>query len=320
MIYDLIIIGGGPAGAAAGVYAARKKIRSLLITKDWGGQSKVSPDVQNWIGIKNISGLELAKQIEEHVKAYAENVLDFDEGSLVVKVSQIKDAPDKDSLLFEIETDKGKKYQTRTIIIASGASRKKLNIPGADKFESRGVVYCASCDAPLFKDKQVAVIGSGNAGLETAQQLLTYCSKIYVLEFQDEFIGDSITREALFKNEKVLPIASAEIIEIKGDNLVSSLVYKNRKTGEEKEIEVQGVFVEIGSLPNTDFIKDFVKTNKYGEITIEHKTGKTSIEGIWAAGDATDQPYKQNNISMGDAVKALEDLYIWLQKKKSKNI
>ena len=316
MTYDLIIIGGGPAAAAAGVYAARKKIKSLLITKDWGGQSKVSSDVQNWIGTKNISGFELAKQIEEHVKAYAEDVLDFDEGSLVVKVSQIENTSDKEGLLFEIETDKGKKYQTRTIIVASGARRRKLNILGADKFEGKGVVYCASCDAPLFKDKEVAVIGSGNAGLESAQQLLAYCPKIYVLEFQDEFTGDPITREILFKNEKIIPIASAEIIEIKGDNFVSSLVYKDRKTSEEKEIKIQGVFVEIGSLPNNDFIKDLVETNKDGEIIIEHKTGRTSIDGIWAAGDVTDQPYKQNNISMGDAVKALEDLYIWLQKKK----
>ena len=314
MVYDLIIIGGGPAAVAAGVYAARKRIKSLIICKDWGGQSKVSAEVQNFIGIKSLPGTELAERLEEHVKAYADDVLDFDEGSLAVKITKTADF--EKSKLFEVETDKNKKYQAKSLIITAGSTRKRLDIPGAAEFDGKGIVYCASCDAPLFHDKEVAVIGGGNAGLESAQQLLEYCPKVYILEYADEFKGDPVTRDKVFSSEKVAPIASAETVEIKGDKFVESLIYKDRKTGEEKEIKVQGVFVEIGSFPNSGFVGDLVEQNKYGEIVIDHKTGRTSLEGIWAAGDVTDQPYKQNNISMGDAVKAVEDLYLWLQKQK----
>lgn len=307
MIYELIIVGGGPAGSAAAVYAARKKIKSLLVTDSWGGQSSSSPDIQNWIGIVSVSGVELAKKVEEHAKAYAGDVLEFDEGSKVVGLKK------KDSV-FEVKTDKGNTYEARSVIVASGGRRKKLNIPGAEKFEGMGVVYCASCDAPLFKDKEVAVIGGGNAGLESAQQLLAYASRIYILEYEEAFKGDSTTRENVFKDPKVVPIVMAEPIEISGNKFVSGLKYKDRKIGEQKELEVQGVFVEIGSIPNTEFAKGLADQNKYGEISIDHKTARTSLEGIWAAGDCTDQPYKQNNISMGDAVKAVEDLYLWLKK------
>lgn len=315
-MYDLIIIGGGPAGAAAGVYAARKRVKSLLITEGWGGQSEVSPDVQNWIGIKSMPGNELAKRVEEHVKAYAEDVLDFDEGTRVVAVKELVPVSDSNGPKFQVETSKEKSYETRAIIVCSGGRRRKLNIPGAETFDGKGVVYCASCDAPLFKGKDVAVIGGGNAGLETAQQLIAYATKITILEYGEEFRGDPITRDAVFKDPKVTPITMAETLEIKGEKFVTGLVYKDRKTGEAHEISVGGVFVEIGSIPNTEFVKDLVEMNKYGEIMIDHKTARTTREGIWAAGDATDQPYKQNNISMGDAVKALEDVYIWLQKRK----
>ena len=316
MIYDLIIIGGGPAAAGSGVYAARKRIRTLLICDEWGGQSKISPEIQNFIGIKSLSGLDLAKKLEAHVKNYANNILDFDEGSLVVKVYQILDAKNLKGPLFEVETNKKKKYQTRSIIIASGSQRRKLQVPGAEKFKGRGVVYCASCDAPLFRGKEVAVIGGGNAGFEAAQQLLAYASKIYILERAEEFRADPITKEMVFQDKRVIPITSAEVLEIKGDKLVEALIYQDKKTGEQKKLEVQGIFVEIGSIPNSDFVKDLVKINQFGEIIIDHKTCRTSVEGIWAAGDVTDQPYKQNNIAIGEGVKALEDLYLWLQKRK----
>ncbi len=316
MVYDLIIIGGGPAAVAAGVYAARKRVKSLMISKDWGGQSNVSTDIQNWIGIKSMSGIELTERLKEHVKAYADDVLVFDEGSLAAKVSQKLSASESGGPIFEVETDKNKKYQTKTIIIASGSRRRKLEVPGAKDFEGKGIVYCASCDAPFFKGKEVAVIGGGNAGLEAAQQLLEYATKIYILEYNEEFRADALTKDKVFSDKRVVPITSAQTTEIKGDKFVKELVYTDRKTGEKKEISVQGVFVEIGSLPNADFIRDLVSKNKYGEIVIDHKTCQTSLEGIWAAGDVTDQPYKQNNISMGDAVKALEDLYLWLQRRK----
>lgn len=312
MLYDLIIIGGGPAAVSAGVYAARKRVKTLIITKDWGGQSKVSVEVQNFIGITALSGFELAERLEKHVKAYADDIMDFDEGSLVVKISKKED----NGVIFEVETDKGKKYQAFSLLVTSGSNRRKLNVPGAEKFDGKGVVYCASCDAPLFGKKDVAVIGGGNAGLESAQQLIEYANKIYILERGEEFKGDPVTREQVFASSKITPVTMAETLEIKGDKFVESLTYKDKKTNETKEIMVQGIFVEIGSIPSNEFVKGLVKTNEYGEIIIDHKTARASQEGIWAAGDITDQPYKQNNISMGDAVKALEDLYLWLQKRK----
>lgn len=314
MIFDLIIIGGGPAGVAAGVYASRKKIKSLLITKDWGGQSKVSPEIQNFIGIKKISGIDLAKKLEEHVKFYADAVLEFDEDSLVKKVFEVNS--DEQRTLFGVETDKGKRYLTKTVLVASGASRRKLGVPGAEKFEGRGVVYCASCDAPLFQGRKVVVVGGGNAGFEAAHQLLAYAQKIYILEYTDSFKADVTTQEEVLKQEKVVPIKMAQVLEIKGKDFVESLVYLDRKKDEKKEIEIEGVFVEIGSVPNCKFVEDLVEINEFKEIIVNHKNGRTSKEGIWAAGDVTDQPYKQNNISMGDGIKALEDIYLYLQKRK----
>ena len=314
--YELIIIGGGPAGVAAGVYAARKRVKTLLITVDYGGQSVVSPDVQNWVGIVSLPGPELAKRLEEHVKAYAEDVLECKEGTKVTRVTQRLVANKPGGPLFEVETDKGEVYEAKALIVASGASRRKLKIKGAEEFDNKGIVYCASCDAPLFKDKDVVVIGGGNAGLESAEQLIAYAKSIRILELGPEFRGDRITQKRIFADEKITPITDAETIEVKGDKFVTGLVYKDKKTGKTHELAVQGVFVEIGSVPNTSFVKDLCELNKYGEIIIDHKTARTNIEGIWAAGDATDEPYKQNNISMGDAVKALEDLYIWLQKRK----
>jgi len=309
MDYELIIIGGGPGGAAAGVYAARKRIKSLLITDDIGGQSVVSADIQNWIGIPAMSGLEMEEKLEEHLKAYAEDVLELKTGEIVNAVT-------KDGDGFRISTEGGDSFTARAVIITAGAHRRKLDIPGAEVFDGKGVVYCASCDAPLFKDKEVAVIGGGNAGLETAEQLIAYATKITILEFNEEYKGDRITRERVFKSDKVTPLTNVVSKEVKGEQFVTGLVYEDRATGETTEIPVGGIFVEIGSIPSTEMVTDLLDLDKGGHIIVDHKTSRTSVEGIWAAGDIIDQPYKQNNISMGDAVKALEDAYVWLQTKK----
>lgn len=316
--YELAIVGGGPGGVAAGVYAARKKIKTVIIAEDFGGQSTESIDIQNWIGFVSITGLELAKKLKEHLKAYADNVLSIKEGVKIVRLSQKISAKDKQGPEFEIETNKRDVFLAKAVIVASGARRRRLEVKGSDKYEGKGIVYCASCDAPLFAEKDVAVIGGGNAGLEAAEQLTAYANKIYILEFSSEFKADPITKERVFANSKVIPITEAETVEIKGDNFVNELVYKDRATKEIKELSVQGIFVEIGSIPNTDFLKGLCDLNNHGELIIDHKNSRTSVEGIWAAGDCTDQPYKQNNISMGDAVKALEDVYLWLQTRNKK--
>lgn len=315
-MYELIIVGGGPAGVAAAVYAARKRIKTLLITESFGGQSTDSADIQNWIGIVSMSGVELAERLEKHLQAYADDVLELKSRVRATKITQLKKVGEQGGPLFEVETDDGGKYQSRIIIFALGSRRRKLQVKGADKFEHKGIVYCASCDAPLFRDRDVAVVGGGNAGVEAAEQLTAYAKTIHIFELGPEFRADKLTQDRVFKDAKVTAHTNAETFEIKGDNMVAALVWKDKESGQTQEIPVQGVFVEIGSIPNTEPLKGLVEMNKYGEIVIDHKTSRTSLEGIWASGDATDQPYKQNNISMGDAVKALEDAYLYLQKLK----
>ena len=318
--YELIIIGGGPAGAGASVYAARKQIKTALITKSFGGQSIESEEIQNWIGTIAISGIELSKQLKEHSKFYAGEYVDIKEGERVESVSKIAPTLGSESRLedvgndgFEVKTNKNS-YTTKTILVATGSSRRKLDIKGAKEFEGRGITYCASCDGPFFADKDVVVIGGGNAGFESALQLLAYCKSVTLLSRSD-FKADPVTIEKIQKNQKFVGIKNAIPLEIKGDKMASSIVYKNENS-EEKEIKAEGIFVEIGHFPATSFAEGLVEMNEFKNIKIDHKTQRTSASGIWAAGDCTDVFYHQNNIATGDAIKALEDIYIELQKMK----
>ncbi|TSC70300.1 MAG: alkyl hydroperoxide reductase subunit F, partial [Parcubacteria group bacterium Gr01-1014_70] len=196
-----------------------------------------------------------------------------------------------------------------------GARRRTLNIPGEETYNGKGVAYCSTCDAPLFSGRDVAVVGGGNAGLEAVVDLVPYASKIYLLEYSDALKGDPVTQGEIKKSEKVEIVFNAETKEVKGEQFVTGLVYKDRKLDEEKMLAVQGVFVEIGSVPNSEFVKDLVELNKAGEILIDHKTAATSCEGLFAAGDVTDEMYKQNNISAGDGVKAALSAYQYLLSK-----
>lgn len=306
-MHELIIIGGGPAGVAAGVYAARKRIDTILITELFGGQSMVSDDIQNWIGSKSISGFDLAKMLEEHVKAQEE--IEIIESERVVSV---KDGDGG----FVVETSGGKTLETKTILIASGSRRRRLDVPGGEKFDGKGVAYCSTCDAPLFRDRAVAVVGGGNAGLEAAVDLFPYAKKIYILDHNGSLKGDAQTLEKIENNPKVEAILGANTTEILGDKFVTGLKYEDKDSGEIKELSLGGVFVEIGAVPNTDFMNGLVKLNKFGEVVVDHKTQRTSLGGVWAAGDVSDVLYKQNNISAGDAVKAALNIYNFLQEKK----
>ena len=306
-MYDLIIIGGGPAGSAAAVYAARKRLKTLIVTESFGGQSVESLEIQNWIGTPKISGENLAKALKEHVKAYASDVLDIKEGERVKNILQ-------DDQSFIIETNKDS-YKTRAVLITTGGSRRKLEVPGAKEFEGRGIVYCASCDAPLFSGQEVVVIGGGNAGFESAAQLTEYATKITLLS-RGDFRADEITINKVLENPKVTAIKNAVPVEVKGETIVTSLIYQDTNTEEKTEIKAGGIFVEIGQIPATEFIKDLVELDEFKKIKIDHKTQRTSRRGIWAAGDATDGLFHQNNIAAGDAVKALEDIYIQLHKEK----
>jgi alkyl hydroperoxide reductase subunit F len=300
IMFDLIIIGGGPAGCAAAVYAARKQLKSLLISPDFGGQSIVSSDIHNWIGDQSISGNDLAKKLEEHVRSYEGDWLQI----LKDRVTNIT----KTDTGFEVHTEKGVQA-TKTILIASGSKRRKLQVPGAEEFENKGIVYCASCDGPLFSGMDVAVIGGGNAGFESAAQLLAYCKSVTLLHRNDSFKADPITIEKVLANPKMKGILNAEIVSIEGEQFVSGLTYRDKTTDEVHQLEVQGIFVEIGAEPNTVFAKEVVDLDQLGHIKIDPWTQATSTEGIWAAGDCTNIKYHQNNIAAGDAVRAVEDIY-----------
>lgn len=306
-LYDLAIIGGGPAGVTAGIYAARKKLKTVIITDNWGGQSMVSDDIQNWIGYAHIPGAELAKKLEEHLLEYATDTVHIDYPNKANTVN--KDV----SGLFTIKTEDDKLYTAKTLLVVTGATRRKLPAQNAEDFEHKGLTYCASCDGPLFSGRDVIVIGGGNAGFETAAQLLAYAKSVTLFEYGDKFAADEVTVEKLKKNENFKALTNAQVTEVLGENFVDAVKYKDTKTGEEHMLETGGIFVEIGMVPNTGLVKDIIELDPYNRIIVDHQTQKTSTEGAWAAGDCTDNIYHQNSIAMGDAVKALEDIYAYLK-------
>lgn len=300
--YDLVIIGGGPAGAAAAVYAARKQLKTAIITPEFGGQSVVSETIYNWIGTPEISGADLAKSLKQHVMNYQGDYLDIFEGEYVSAVT-------KSDELFTVTSSK-QSLLTKTVLVTTGSSRRKLEVPGAGQFENRGVVYCASCDGPLFSDQNVVVVGGGNAAFESVAQLAAYCTHVTLVHRRDTFKADEITVSKVSAMPNVTIKTFATPTQITGEQFVTGIKIKNTQDGTEETIPAGGVFVEIGQIPNTAYVKDLVKTNEFGNIEIDPWTQATSQPGIWAAGDCTNVHYHQNNIAAGDAVKALEDIYL----------
>jgi thioredoxin reductase len=303
-IFDLAIIGGGPAGIAAGVYSARKKIKTLIITESFRGQSAVAGEIQNWIGEISISGDNLAKKLESHLKSYSKDI-QIAEKEAVISVSKVNE-------IFNIKTNKNE-YQAKTILITTGSIRKKIQVKGAEEFEGKGITYCATCDAPMFGDQDVVVIGGGNSAFEATSQLLAYAKTITIIQ-RSEFRAEPIMMEKILANPKVRAITNVDLQEIKGDKFVTGLVYKDKKTGETVKLATAGIFVEIGANPSVDFIEHgLVKLNEREEIITDPRNQKTETVGIWSAGDCTDGLYKQNNIAVGDAIKAVEDIYRYLK-------
>ena len=305
-MYDLIIIGGGPAGISAGVYASRKQLKTLFITKEWGGQSTVSTDIQNWIGTPSIAGNKLADDLKGHLEAYANEHVEIISGQVASKLNKIDGG-------YSVTLSDDSTHEGRAVLIASGSGRRRLDIPGAEEFEHKGVTYCASCDGPIFAGQDVAVIGGGNAGFETAAQLLAYAKSVTLLQRGDRFKADPVTVEKVLSHENMTGILNSETKEVMAGGFVNGLKYLDTETNEEKILPVTGIFVEIGMIPNTDFAEGIVEKDEYNRIKIDPWTQKTSAENIWAAGDCTNVKYHQNNISAGDAVKALEDIYVYLK-------
>ncbi|HRY52730.1 MAG TPA: FAD-dependent oxidoreductase [Candidatus Portnoybacteria bacterium] len=306
MLYDLIIIGAGPAGLSAAIYAVRKKIKTLVLTDSFGGQIVDAPMVENYLGLPEISGLDLIEKFRAHAKKFA---LEIKENCEIQKISPMSND------LFEIETDLGS-FSAKAIIVTSGKKYRELDVPGAKEFDGKGISYCATCDAPLFKNKNVAVIGAGDAGQDAVWQLTQYAAKIYLLNKYPDLRGANIQmQEKLKSNEKVEIYNNYEPIEVKGDKFVKALVFKHNGHGEIKEIAVNGIFVEIGSVPASKFLADIVKLNEKGEVVIDQKTNETSRPGIFAAGDITDIAHKQMIIAAGEGAKAALTAWEYLKNK-----
>jgi len=308
-MYDLIILGAGPAGASAAVYAARKQLKTAIITSEFGGQSIVSETIYNWIGTPEISGVKLGENLRDHILYYKGKFLDILEGERIVEIT-------KEENKFLVKSTSGKIFETKAVIITTGSGRRKLEAINADKFEHKGITYCASCDGPMFEGQDVLVIGGGNAAFETAAQLLAYCKSVTLIHRSAEFKADEITVKKVSENPNFKAITNADIIRVDGNQFVESLTYKDKNDNTEKTLKTGGIFVEIGQTPNTDFVKNLVEFDKFGKIVVDPMTQATSVPGIWAAGDCSNGRYHQNNIAAGDAVKALEDAYIWIQKNK----
>ena len=303
-MYDLIIIGGGPAGISAGIYAARQKINTLLITKDFGGQvAKKAVAIENYPGFAEISGLELIRKFEKHLRKQKIDI----ERDEVTKLKKIKNG-------FLVVTKSKNRFEAEAVIVTSGADPRPLEVPGEKKFIGRGVSYCVTCDGVLFEGKTVAVIGGGNAGFEAAIFLAKIAKKIYILEYGEKVGADEINQERVKKTGKVKIITNAALKKIKGNQFVNSVVYQDRKTGKEVTLPLEGVFVEIGSQPATSFVKDLVDFNEKDEIIVDPKTGQTKTPGLFAAGDVDNVPYKQIVIATGEGAKAALAASNYLQK------
>lgn len=293
-VYDLIIIGGGPAGMTAGIYASRQKLKTLLITKEFGGQmAKKAVKIENYPGFLEISGQELIEKFLQHLKK-KEIEITIDE---VIKIEKREEK-------FVTLTKGEKEFFSKSVIVASGMNPRMLQVKGEKEFLGRGVSYCVVCDGPLFREKTVAVIGGGNAGFEASLFLSSLVKKIYILEFDKEVKADEENQELAKKTGKIEVITSAQLKEIKGENFVQSLIYLDRKNNEEKELRVEGVFIEIGGIPATSFLGELVDFNEKGEIIVDKNTMATKTAGLFAAGDCTAGKYKQIVIAAGEGARA----------------
>lgn len=305
-MYDLIIIGGGPAAMSAGIYAARKKLKTLLITKNWSSQMNEAGQIENYLGFESILGAELAQKFVSHLRKFDLEIKEEQE------VQEIKKSADEG---FEILDDHHDKYQARALIITSGKGSKKLGVPNEEKFIGKGVSFCAICDAPLFKNKEVAVVGGGNAAGEAALETAKYASKVYLLSLHLKLVTDKIYQEKIKDTPNIEVLFNVQVKEIQGNKFVTGLIYQDKISQEKKKLSVEGIHIEIGSVSSSNFVKGVVKLNKQGEIKID-SLNRTSQPGIFAAGDVTDVSHNQIVIAAGEGAKAALNAYDYLSKLK----
>ncbi len=294
--FDVLVVGGGPAGAAAAIYAARKGIRTGVAAERFGGQVLDTMAIENFISVKETEGPKLARALEEHVREYEVDIMNLQRASQLI--------PAGEDGLHRVRFDNGGELKAKTLILATGARWREMNVPGEQEYRGRGVAYCPHCDGPLFKGKRVAVIGGGNSGVEAAIDLAGIVSHVTLLEFDSKLRADAVLQRKLYSLPNVDVITSALTSEVKGDGQkVTGLAYKDRDSGEFKTIDLEGIFVQIGLLPNTDWLKGTVELSPRGEIIVDAR-GETSLPGVFAAGDVTTVPYKQIVIAVGEGAKA----------------
>jgi len=295
--YDVLIVGGGPAGAAAAVYAARKGIRTGIAAERFGGQVNDTLDIENYISVSKTDGPKFAAALEQHVRDYEVDLMNLQ------RARALRPAATEGGLV-EVELENGGTLSSRTVIISTGARWRNMNVPGEEQYRTKGVTYCPHCDGPLFKGKRVAVIGGGNSGVEAAIDLAGVVAHVTVLEFAGELKADAVLQRKLRSLPNVDVILNAQTTEVKGDgNRVTGLSYQDRTTEEHHVLAMEGIFVQIGLLPNTDWLRGTVELSRFGEIVVDSH-GRTSVPGVFAAGDCTTVPYKQIIIAAGDGAKA----------------
>jgi alkyl hydroperoxide reductase subunit F len=303
-MYELIIIGAGPAGMTAAVYAARKKINTLLISGDIGGQGITTWLVENYMGYQFIEGHELMQKFEEQVKQFPTDVK-IEVGKKVERLSRVDGG-------FEVRTDRGETYQAKVAIVATGKRPRQLNVPGEDKLKGRGVTYCAICDGPLFADVKVAVIGGGNSALEAADDMIKIADHVYLISLTP-LTGDQILIDKMKSASNLTILLEHEVLEIKGKNSVEGIKIRDLKSKKEKELEIGGIFVEIGLIPNSELVKELVTLNRLGEIEVDCGN-QTGVPGFFAAGDVTSVPDKQIVVAAGEGAKAALQAHRYLQR------
>lgn len=295
--FDVLVVGGGPAGAAAAIYAARKGIRTGVAAERFGGQVLDTMAIENFISVQETEGPKLARALEEHVKQYEVDIMNLQRATALVPAKNPGE-------LHEIKFESGASLKAKTVILSTGARWREMNVPGEQEYRNRGVAYCPHCDGPLFKGKRVAVIGGGNSGVEAAIDLAGIVSAVTLIEFDSQLRADAVLQRKLHSLPNVTVITSALTSEVKGDGQkVTGLVYKDRNSGEFNNIELEGIFVQIGLLPNSEWLKGTIELSNRGEIIVDAR-GETSLPGIFAAGDVTTVPYKQIVIAVGEGAKA----------------
>ncbi len=294
--FDVLVVGGGPAGAAAAIYAARKGIRTGVAAERFGGQVLDTMAIENFISVKETEGPKLARALEEHVREYEVDIMNLQRASQLI--------PAGDDGLHRVQFENGGELKAKTLILATGARWREMNVPGEQEYRGRGVAYCPHCDGPLFKGKRVAVIGGGNSGVEAAIDLAGIVAHVTLLEFGEELRADAVLQRKLNSLPNVRVLKMAQTTEVKGDGQkVTGLVYKDRTSDEVHNVELEGIFVQIGLLPNSEWLKGTLELSRFGEIIVDAK-GQTSIPGVFAAGDVTTVPYKQIVIAVGEGAKA----------------